>query len=93
MIAFDSVRDNLDIDSNVTKESDLHSEKQSASKTSIDEGRMISIKPVPTNVCTSIRDNFDSDSNVIEESDPQQKKQLEPKTTIDEGRMISIKPV
>jgi hypothetical protein len=43
---FFSIRDNLDPDSNLTKESDLHSEKHSQPKISTDEGRMISIRPV-----------------------------------------------
>jgi hypothetical protein len=41
-----SIRDNLDSDSNVTEESDLHSEKQHSPKTSTDVGRMISTKQV-----------------------------------------------
>jgi hypothetical protein len=64
-----SIRDNLDLDSNVTEESDPHSMKHFSPKTSTDEGRMISIKPVLTNANPSIRDNLDSDSNVTEESD------------------------
>jgi hypothetical protein len=35
--------------SNVTEESDLHSEKHFLPNISIDEGTMISIKPVPMN--------------------------------------------
>jgi hypothetical protein len=41
-----SIRDNLDPDSNVTEESDLHPEKHLSPKTSTDEGRMMSTKPV-----------------------------------------------
>jgi hypothetical protein len=46
MNAYFSIRDNLDPDSNVTEESDLHSEKHPSPKISTDEGIMISIKPV-----------------------------------------------
>jgi hypothetical protein len=66
-----SIRDNLDGDSNLTDESDSHKEKQSSSKTSTDEGILISIKPVPTKASFSIRDYFDPVSNVTEESDRQ----------------------
>jgi hypothetical protein len=61
---------NFDPDSNVTEESNLHSEKQLSPKSSTDAGRMISIKPVPLNGHPSIRDNLDPDSNTTEESDP-----------------------
>jgi hypothetical protein len=64
-----SIRDNLDPDSNVTEESDRHSEKHLSPNTSIDEGRMISTKPVLWKSSPIIVDNLDSDSNVIEESD------------------------
>jgi hypothetical protein len=64
-----SIRDNLDPDSNVTEESDLHLLKHLSYKISTDEGRMISNKPVPLNANISIRDNLDPDSNVTEESD------------------------
>jgi hypothetical protein len=69
--AHSSIRDNLDPDSNVTKESEMQSEKHLSSKTSTDEGRMISTKPVPQNAHFAIRDNLDRDSNVTEEIDPQ----------------------
>jgi hypothetical protein len=39
------------------------------SKNSTDEGRMISIKPVPRNAFFPIRDNLGPDSNGTEESD------------------------
>jgi hypothetical protein len=42
-----SIRDNLDLDSNLTEESDLHSEKHFSFNNSIDEGRVISINPLP----------------------------------------------
>jgi hypothetical protein len=64
-----SIRDNLDPDSNVTEESDLHSEKQSAPKFSTDEEIIISTKPVSRNASCSIRENIDPDSNLTEESD------------------------
>jgi hypothetical protein len=41
-----SIRDNLDPDSNVTEESDLHQEKHLSPQTSTDEGTMILTKPV-----------------------------------------------
>jgi hypothetical protein len=64
--AFRPTLRNLDLDSNATEESDLQSAKQPSPKTSIDEGRMILIKPVSLNACPSIVDNLDPDSNVIE---------------------------
>jgi hypothetical protein len=39
-----SIRDNIDPDSNVTEESDMHQEKHPSPTTSTDEGRMISTK-------------------------------------------------
>jgi hypothetical protein len=54
-----SIRDNLDLDSNITEESDRHSQKQNSSKISTDERRMISTKPVPMNANFSIRSNFE----------------------------------
>jgi hypothetical protein len=71
----------------------LHKAKHPSPKISIDEGRMISIKPVSKNVHPSIRDTLDHDSNVTEESDLHPEKHFPPKTSIDEGRMISTKPV
>jgi hypothetical protein len=59
----------LDINSNLTEESDLHSEKHFSLKTSTDEAPMISIKRLLWNASFSIRDNLDPDSNVTEESD------------------------
>jgi hypothetical protein len=41
-----SIRDNIEPDSNVIEESDLHSEKQLSPKTSTGERRMTSSKPV-----------------------------------------------
>jgi hypothetical protein len=41
-----SIRDNLEPDSNVIEESDLHKEKHPAPNNSTDAGTMISIKPV-----------------------------------------------
>jgi hypothetical protein len=76
MNAFFPIRDNLDADSNVTEESDLHPEKHLTPKTSTDEGRMILTKPVPRNTSVSIRSNFDPDSNVTEESDRQSDQHL-----------------
>jgi hypothetical protein len=58
-------------DSNITEESELHSEKHPSPKNSTDAGRMISIKPVSENARLSIRDNIDPDSNLTEESDRQ----------------------
>jgi microcystin degradation protein MlrC len=87
------IRDNFDPHSNVTEESDLHSEKHITPMISIDAGRMISIKPVRKNACSSIRDNIEPDSNVIEESDLHSEKHLTPKISTDAGIMISIKSV
>jgi hypothetical protein len=64
-----SIRDNLDPDSKVTEESDLHSEKHPLPKFSTDEGRMISTNTVSMNAQPSIRDNRDPDSNVTDQSD------------------------
>jgi hypothetical protein len=71
-----SIRDNLDPDSNVTEDSDPHSEKQHSHKTSTNEGTMISTKLIPKNAHPSIRDNLDPDSNVTDESDLHPAKQL-----------------
>jgi hypothetical protein len=46
-----SIRDNLNLDLNLTEESYMQLEKQFSPKTSIDEGRMMSTKPVPMNSC------------------------------------------
>jgi hypothetical protein len=63
------IRDNLDLDSNVTEQSDPHPEKHLSPKTSIDAGKMISTKPLPQNELGAIRDNLVTDSNVTEERD------------------------
>jgi hypothetical protein len=60
---------NLDLDSNVTEESDPHSAKHSKPKTSTDAGRMIATNPVRKNAESLIRDNVDPDSNVTNVSD------------------------
>jgi hypothetical protein len=44
--AFASIRDNLELHSNVIEESDLHKEKHHSPKNSTDAGIMISIKIV-----------------------------------------------
>jgi hypothetical protein len=44
-----SIRENLDPDSNVPEESDLHTEKHYSPKTSTDAGIIISTKAVPRN--------------------------------------------
>jgi hypothetical protein len=75
------------------EESDLHKEKHSKPKNSIDAGTIISIKPVPKNALASIRDNLEPDSNMIEESDLQFEKHPSPKNSTDAGTIISIKPV
>jgi hypothetical protein len=61
-----SIPDNLDLDSNVTEESDRHKANDLSPRNATDEGRMISTKPVLMNASFSIRNNFDPDSNVIE---------------------------
>jgi hypothetical protein len=82
---------NLDFDSNVTDESDLHSAKHFSPKTSTDAGTMIRIKPLLKNAFSSIRDNLDSDSNVTKQSDPQFEKQSFSKTSTDAETTNSIK--
>jgi hypothetical protein len=67
--ALASIRDNLDIDSNVTDESEWQREKDHSPKTLTDDGTIISINPVPENACASIRDNLDLDSNITDESE------------------------
>jgi hypothetical protein len=56
--ALNSIRDNLEHDSNLTEESDLHSTKHSSLKNSTFEGIIIRIKSVLQNVRFPIRDNF-----------------------------------
>jgi hypothetical protein len=53
----------------VTKESDLHQEKQLSLKISTNEGRMISNKTISQNAPFSIRDNLGPDSNITEGRD------------------------
>jgi hypothetical protein len=79
--------------SNVTEESDLHSEQHLSHKTSTDEGTIISTKPVSMNAFFSIRDNIDTDSNQTEESDPHSRTRRPSKTSTDAGIIISTKPV
>jgi hypothetical protein len=74
-----SIRDNLDLDSNLTKESDPHSQKHISPKNSIDEGRMISIKRVIENASLSVRDNLDPDSMITKESELKLKSTIDPK--------------
>jgi hypothetical protein len=82
--AGDSIRDDLDLDSNVTGESDLQSEKRPSHNTPTDEGIMISTKPVRLKISFSIHDNIDPDSNVTEENDRHKEKRPSPKTPTDE---------
>jgi hypothetical protein len=79
------IRDNLDPDSNVIEESDLHSEKHISPKTSTDAGRMISTKPVLENARDAIRDNFEMDSNPTEESDSYKEKHSSLKNSTQTG--------
>jgi hypothetical protein len=88
-----SILDNIDPDSNVTSESELHFEKQSSLNFSIDPGVEISSNPVPLNVSFSIRDNFDSDSIITDESNTHSRKQLSPKTSTDRGITTDFKLV
>jgi hypothetical protein len=48
--AYCSIRDNIDLDSNLTDVSDRHQAKQPSPKISTDPGRIISINPVRLNV-------------------------------------------
>jgi hypothetical protein len=93
MNARNSIRDNLEPLSNRTEESDSHSEKHPISKTSTDEGIMISIKPVPKNAHFSIRDNLDSDSNRTEKSDLHSEKHDAPKNTTELGIVRNLTAV
>jgi hypothetical protein len=86
-------RDNLDPDSNLAEESDLHSQKYPTPKVSDDARSTISTKSVARNVPASIPENVEPDSNVTQESDLQSEKHSSPKTSINEGRMISTKPL
>jgi hypothetical protein len=54
-----SIRDNLDPDANVTEESDLHSEKQYAPKTSTDAGTWTNVTPPFQDASFLIRCNID----------------------------------
>jgi hypothetical protein len=84
-----SIRDNIDPDSNVTEESDLHQQKHPSPKTSTDEGRMISTKPVPRNASFSIRDSIDPDSNVTEESNSHHEKHFSHKNSAERGTLTN----
>jgi hypothetical protein len=68
------IRDNLDPDSNVTEESDLHPEKQFSPNTPTDAGITISSRPISLNANPQIRDNLEPDSNVTEERNRQPSK-------------------
>jgi hypothetical protein len=80
-----SIRVNIDSDSNLTSESEIHFEKQFSLKILTDAGITISNNPVLENASFSIRDNFDSDSIVTDESNPHSRKQLSLKTSTDRG--------
>jgi hypothetical protein len=58
-IVHPSIRDNFDLDSNATEESDPHSEKHHSPKTSIHLERLILAKPVSPNAPDSLYDNLD----------------------------------
>jgi hypothetical protein len=58
--AFASIRDNLEPDSNVTEESEMHSEKQLSAKTSTDAGIWTNFKPVFENILVPRLSMFDS---------------------------------
>jgi hypothetical protein len=82
--AFRPTSRNLDLDSNVTEESDPQSAKQHSSKTSTNEGRrMISTKPVPKKAFFSIRHNLDLNSKLTEESYSHFENHSSLKTSID----------
>jgi hypothetical protein len=61
-----SIRDNLDSDSNVTQESDLHSKKHFQSRISSDAGKVTHLKRLLQNVSFPISFNFDTISNAID---------------------------
>jgi hypothetical protein len=62
-----TIRDSLDSDPNITKKSDLHSDKHVSLNTSTDSGIMISTISVLMNASFTIPDNLDPDSNLTED--------------------------
>jgi hypothetical protein len=83
--ANDSIRVNLDGDSNVISSNDLHSAKDSEHKISTDFGIVIRFNPEQRNANDSIRVNIDGDSNVIISNDLFSEKHSEHKISIDFG--------
>jgi hypothetical protein len=69
--ACNPIRGNLDFDSNITEENDLHFERHLSPKASTDVARMASAERVLRNASLFICENFGVDSNVTDQSDPQ----------------------
>jgi hypothetical protein len=80
--ASDSIRVNRESDSNVTDESDLHSEKHDEQRISTFRGITIDESDDFENAFDSIRVNRESDSNVIDECDSQPEKHDEQRISI-----------
>jgi hypothetical protein len=87
--ALDSIRVNLESDSNVIDESDLHFEKHDEQRSSTFRGRTIDSSDDFENALDSIRVNLESDSNVIDERDLQHEKHDEPRIAREQGIVIS----
>jgi hypothetical protein len=68
-------------------------EKQFVQSTSTDAGKIMVVKPVPSNVVASIRCNFERSSNVTDESDLQVEKQFAQSTSTDAGIIMAVKPL
>jgi hypothetical protein len=60
-----SIRDNLDLEANITDGSEWKSSKDDILMNSIDARRIIPINPVSLNALVSIRGNLDCDSNAL----------------------------
>jgi hypothetical protein len=91
--AHPSIRDNRNLDSNVSEVNDPHRGRQHSPNNSTDARITSSIKPVSFNAQFSICDNLDLDSNVSDVSDSHRRKQNSPMTSTDAGITISSNAV
>jgi hypothetical protein len=66
--------DNLNPDSNITENNDLHSEKHSQDTISIDAGITILTKPVRWKALLRMLDNLNPDSNITKNSESHSEK-------------------
>jgi hypothetical protein len=64
-----SIRDNLESNSNLTEESDLHFEKQLSPRTSTESGMVINLTRAFSNAFDSIFSNLDRFSLIIDSTD------------------------